>query len=85
MILGIFVGPVQSASRSFMARIAPQHLRNEMFGFFALSGKATAFLGPLLVGWIIYLTESLSAGMSVIVCFYVIGAALMLTVAETKS
>lgn len=80
LILGLFVGPVQSASRSLMARMAPKHLRNEMFGFFALSGKATAFLGPLLVGWLILMTGSHQVGMSVIVVFYLIGFALMLTV-----
>ncbi|NGX43238.1 MAG: hypothetical protein K940chlam7_01530 [Chlamydiae bacterium] len=85
LILGIFVGPVQAASRSFMARIAPKHLRNEMFGFFALSGKATAFLGPLLIGWIIYLTGSQTAGMSIIIAFYAIGILLMLTVPNVES
>jgi UMF1 family MFS transporter len=30
--MGIFVGPVQAASRSYMARAAPEDLRNQMFG-----------------------------------------------------
>ena len=50
--IGVFIGPAQTASRSFMARIAPAHLRAEFFGLYALSGKATAFLGPALVGWV---------------------------------
>jgi MFS transporter, UMF1 family len=79
-LLGIFVGPVQAASRSYMARTAPEHLRTQMFGLFALSGKATAFLGPLLVGWITVLFDSQRAGMSVIIVFLAIGFLLMLTV-----
>src|SRR3546814_741132 len=50
--IGVFIGPAQTASRSFMARVAPPDLRAEFFGLYALSGKATAFLGPALVGWI---------------------------------
>lgn len=84
IILGIFVGPVQSSSRAFMARIAPPHLCNEMFGFYMLSGKATAFFGPLLYGWITYLTGSLRWGMSSVIFLFIIGGLVMMTVSEEK-
>ncbi|ABA57518.1 MFS transporter [Nitrosococcus oceani] len=84
LLLGIFVGPAQAASRSFLARVAPESLRNEMFGLFALSGKATAFLGPLLVGWITYLAGSQRIGMGAIVIFLLVGFVLMLTVPAAK-
>jgi UMF1 family MFS transporter len=80
LLLGIFVGPVQAASRSFLARLAPAALQTQMFGLYALSGKATAFLGPLLVGWMTYWSGSQRLGMSTIVGFFVIGFVLMLTV-----
>ncbi len=80
LLLGVFVGPVQAAGRSYLARTAPVHLRNEMFGLFAFSGKATAFLGPLLVGWVTGFFDSQRAGMSVIIVFLAIGFLLMLTV-----
>jgi len=85
MILGIFVGPAQAASRTFMARLAPKDLENEMFGLFALSGKVTAFLAPLLVGWVTYFTASQRIGMSVIVVFLIIGFVLMLSVKEQNN
>jgi UMF1 family MFS transporter len=84
LLLGIFVGPAQAASRSFLARAAPEPLRNEMFGLFALSGKVTSFLGPLLVGWGTYLSGSQRVGMSVIIIFFILGFLLMLTVPATK-
>lgn len=84
LILGIFVGPVQAASRSFLARIAPAELRNEIFGLYALSGKATAFVGPLLVGWISYWASSQRAGMSVIVVLFAVGLVLMRTVPAAR-
>jgi UMF1 family MFS transporter len=80
MTLGIFVGPVQAASRSYLARVAPPELRNEMFGLYAFSGKATSFIGPLAVGWLTVLCNSQRAGMSAIIVLFVIGFALMLTV-----
>ena len=46
--IGLFVGPVQAASRSLMARLAPGQWSAGYFGLFALSGKATAFLGPAI-------------------------------------
>jgi UMF1 family MFS transporter len=80
MIVGIFAGPAQTASRSYLARVSPKPLRNQMFGLFALSGKATAFLGPLLVGWITYATGSQRLGMSIVIFFFIAGFILMFTV-----
>lgn len=80
LLLGIFVGPVQAAGRTYMARVAPKGLKNQMFGLFALSGKVTAFLGPLLVGWLTYWAGSQRLGMTVIVLFFMIGLLLMRTV-----
>ncbi len=80
LALGIFVGPVQAASRTYMARVAPDHLKNQMFGLLALSGKVTAFLGPLLVGWLTYFSGSQRIGMSVIVLMFMLGFGLLLRV-----
>lgn len=64
--IGLFVGPVQSASRSLMARVAPAECRTEMFGLYALSGKITAFAGPLLLAWATAVADSQRAGMATI-------------------
>jgi UMF1 family MFS transporter len=80
LVLGVFVGPVQAASRSYLARVAPPSLRNQMFGLYAFSGKATSFLGPLLVGWLTVLAGSQRVGMSVIMVFLALGFLLLLTV-----
>ncbi len=82
--LGIFVGPAQSASRSLMARLAPAELRTEMFGLFALSGKATAFLGPAILGAITAATGSQRWGMATILVFFVVGLLLMRGVTDHK-
>ncbi len=82
--LGIFVGPAQAASRSLMARLAPEEIRTEMFGLFALSGKATAFLGPALLAWVTVVLQSQRAGMATIMVFFVIGLALLAGVPDQR-
>lgn len=84
VIIGVFIGPVQAASRSYLARAAPQALRAEMFGLYALSGKATSFLGPLTVGWLTHLTGSQRIGMSPIIVLLATGFVLMLTVPRPR-
>jgi UMF1 family MFS transporter len=76
--LGIFMGPAQAASRSLMARLAPPDIRNEMFGLFAFSGKATAFMGPFVLGLVTVAAASQRAGMATIVVFLGVGLAILL-------
>lgn len=78
--LGVFFGPVQAASRSLMARLAPVGLETEMFGLYALSGKVTAFAGPFLVGVVTAATGSQRWGLATVLPFLVIGGLLLLTV-----
>jgi UMF1 family MFS transporter len=80
LLLGIFIGPAQASSRSYLGRVAPEALRNEMFGLLTFSGKATSFLGPLAVGWLTYATGSQRIGMSSVLFFFAIGLLLMFTV-----
>lgn len=77
LLLGIFVGPVQAASRTYMGHVSPPDLQNQMFGLMALSGKVTAFMGPLLVGWVTFWADSQRIGMSVIVLLFIIGFILL--------
>jgi UMF1 family MFS transporter len=78
--LGIFVGPVQAASRSMMAHLAPKGLETEMFGLFAFSGKATAFFGPFAFALVTQITGNQRWGMATIIVFFAVGAALLLFV-----
>ncbi len=84
MALGVFVGPAQSASRSMMARLAPENLRTEMFGLYALSGKATAFMGPIAFGFATALFDSQRAGMATILVFLLVGLLLLIPVREPR-
>ena len=72
ILLGSMIGPNQSCSRSYMSQIIPENKKNEFFGFYALTGKATSFLGPLLFGLITKLYSQQMALLSVVV-FFIIG------------
>ncbi len=76
-LLGFFVGPVQAASRSLMARLTPPGEEAVNFGFFALSGKATAFIGPALLAWVTALSQSQRIGMATILIFFTVGGLLL--------
>lgn len=84
MLIGVFAGPNQSASRSLMARFAPRGNENEFFGFFAFSGRLTAFAGPALLGVATQLFESQRAGVATILLFFLIGGGLLLGVDEER-
>jgi UMF1 family MFS transporter len=84
MALGTFFGPAQAASRSLMARLAPLGMQAEMFGLHALSGKATAFIGPALFGWATVSFGTQRAGMASVLLFLALGAVLLWTVQEPR-
>ena len=84
VILGLFVGPCQSASRSYVARRAPEDSKASLFGLYMLSGKATSFIGPLLYGWLVYFTGIERAGMAIVIILVVIGYVLLPKDKETS-
>ena len=53
LVTGIFIGPVQSASRSLVSHLAPAEHRAQIFGFYMLAGKITSFLGPVVYATIV--------------------------------
>ena len=83
-IMGFFFGPAQAASRTLVARLSPADQVGAFFGLFAFSGKATAFVAPLLIGVVTSLTGQQRPAMIVIFFFLIIGAALMSFVKEPR-
>jgi len=84
VLIGAFSGPNQASSRSLMGRFTPEEKKNEFFGFFAFSGKATAFVGPFLLGSLTVAFESQRAGISIVFFFFLFGYFLLGRVDEEK-
>jgi UMF1 family MFS transporter len=82
-LIGAAGGPLQAASRTLLIRLAPKDRIAQYFGLFALTGKVTSFIGPLLIGAITAVTASQKAGMAVLVVFFAAGLALLMRVRET--
>ncbi len=84
VLVGVFAGPNQSASRSLMARFVPPKHESEFFGFFAFSGKVTSFLGPALLGVLSDL-YSQRVGVASLLVFFIVGGLLLWRVDERQA
>ncbi|MCM2343897.1 MAG: MFS transporter [Alphaproteobacteria bacterium] len=84
LALGIFLGPVQSASRTLAARLSPPDIINQTYGFYGLTGKAISFLGPLAFAIATQAFDSQRAGIATILVFWLVGMILLLKVKEPR-
>lgn len=85
LALCLFVGPVQSSSRSFLARITPAGREGELFGLYATTGRAVSFLAPGLFSLFVGLTGDTRYGIVGIVLVLLAGLLLMLPVKAVQS
>ncbi|MBN8992549.1 MAG: MFS transporter [Rhizobiales bacterium] len=84
-LIGAAGGPLQAASRTMLIRLAPKDRIAQCFGLFALTGKVTSFVGPLLIGVVTAVTASQKAGMALLVVFFIAGLVLLSRVREVRS
>ena len=84
MVCGIFIGGMggvlQSASRSLMVRHCDEENSTEYFGLYGLSGRATAFLAPLLIGIVTTATQSARIGISPVIFLFFVGLVILVWV-----
>lgn len=83
-LVGIVAAPIQAASRTLLARLAPPDKVTQFFGLFAFSGKATAAFAPLLIAAVTAWTGDQRLGMAAIALFLVLGTLLMLPVRSPR-
>ena len=75
--LGLFIGPLQSSARAWVARRAPPDQRASLFGLMMFSGKATSFVGPFIYGALVTTTGSDRAGMAIVILLLLAGWVVM--------
>jgi len=85
LLLGVFVGPVQASSRSYLSHAAPKEMRGQLFGVFALAGKSTSFLGPLIVGGLTAVFESQRLGLIIVPVYFLLGWLIMHGIPEMEA
>lgn len=76
-VIGGAVGPLQAASRTVIVRLTPPERMTEVFGLYALAGKASAFLAPLSIAILTDLTGSQQIGITPIIVLFLIGLVLL--------
>ena len=72
LLVGVAFGPIQASSRSWLARSVSIEDAGRYFGLYALSGRATSFVAPFLVGTVTGMINA-RAGMAVLIVFFVVG------------
>ncbi|MBT8458207.1 MAG: MFS transporter [Boseongicola sp.] len=77
VLIGGFGGILQAASRSMMVRHADPETPTESFGLYGLSGRATAFLAPALIGTVTAMTESARLGVAPLIFLFLLGLVLL--------
>ena len=51
-VVGVAMAGIQSVSRAMVATFSPPGKSGEFFGFFALTGRTSSFVGPAVFGWL---------------------------------
>lgn len=80
--MGVFIGPVQAASRTLAGRLAPHGMVTQTYGLYAFTGKSIAFMGPIAYGLATHAFGTQQAGMMSIVLFWILGLVLLIRVRE---
>lgn len=76
------LGVIQAASRAFYSRFITEGEEGKYFGVYALTGKTSAILGPILFGSISSVTGSQRYAVLSIVLFFIIGLSLFSGIRE---
>lgn len=76
-VVALVMGGTQSVSRSIMGLMTPERHTGEFFGFYNLSGKATAFLGTFLFGLVSLVTGSSRLAIASLLVLFLVGWALL--------
>ncbi|MFV0411109.1 MAG: MFS transporter [Paracoccus sp. (in: a-proteobacteria)] len=76
-LIGGAGGAMQAASRTLTVRHTPEDKATEVFGLYALSGKATAFLAPFLIAVTTDLTGSQRIGVSPLIVMFLLALYLL--------
>lgn len=82
LLVGFAMGATQASSRAFLAVVSPTAISGRLFGLYAVAGRFSAVLGPLLFGTISYATGTKSWSVLSLVVFFTIGLLLIVRVNE---
>jgi UMF1 family MFS transporter len=83
-VVGLVQGGIQSLSRSYYGRLVPPDKSSEFFGFYNMMGKASAIIGPALVGVVAAATGDSRLSILSIMLLFIAGGALLVVAARSE-
>lgn len=84
LLAGSVMGATQSTSRSMMSRLTPFDRKTEFFGFYSFFGKSSAILGPLVFGYVSYISGEQRFAILTICIFFLLGVGILSFVKDEK-
>ncbi|MFD6727263.1 MFS transporter [Corynebacterium xerosis] len=85
LTLCLFVGPAQSAARSYLARIAPEGREGQMFGLYVTTGRAVSWMAPAAFAAMVASFGTDRAGIGGIALVLVVGMTLFALVPKNPA
>jgi UMF1 family MFS transporter len=76
-LIGLVLGGTQALSRSLFSHLVPRGREAEYFSIYELSERGTSWLGPLLFGLAVQLTDDLRIAILSLLAFFVAGFVLL--------
>ncbi|HPS39536.1 MAG TPA: MFS transporter [Candidatus Cloacimonadota bacterium] len=73
LLAGLAIGASQANSRTMLSILTPTSKQAEFFGFYALTGRLSAIIGPILYGWIAHVTGSIRWSILSLMVFFILG------------
>ena len=84
LIAGAAMGSSQSTSRSLMSKLTPVERKTEFFGFYSFFGKSSAIVGPLVFGFVSFISGSQRLAIISIGFFFLVGLLILTKVQDPK-
>ncbi len=85
LLAGSVMGATQSTSRSLMSKLTPNDKKTEFFGFYSLFGKSSAVVGPLVFGYVSYITSNQRFAILSVGAFFIVGLFILKFVNDSKT
>jgi UMF1 family MFS transporter len=78
VLIALVLGGIQALSRSYFSTLIPSGTEAEYFALYEISDKGTSWIGPLLFGLVVSLTQSYRYALVSLAVFLAAGALLLL-------
>lgn len=85
LTLCAFVGPAQSAARSYLGRLASPGQEGELYGLYSTTGRAASFLSPALFGLAVTISGQQIWGVAGVLLVLLLGLLLLLPLKELSA